>query len=583
MTHFPGSYQCECLEGYNRTDSLLFTDPCTDIDECLKGTHTCDKNAACINLSPGFSCTCNEPFWRGNGQNCYYFDPCWNEPCGDYATCTINITDEGHYSCPCQAPRIGSGKGNEKCHCETGFWDKYTLNCVDIDECSIKPNETDKELIAARNQCDKNSDCKNTIGSYACSCIDGFTGNGRVCKDQDECLLGLHRCKANTKCINKDESYDCQCIDGYIDNGYKQAQLKCHDLNECHTNNHNCDPKTTICHNLIGSFRCRCKDGYTQSDKDKTKCVDVNECLGNPCKEDGKECRNKKGGYDCVCRKGFKKDGDKCTDVDECETTNPCEKSERCVNRDGGYDCECATGFYLSLDKCHDINECTSEMHCLEMGQVCNNTIGSFKCDCKPGYNMTEDDGLEDDLFGEDELLGFCEDIDECETNSHMCLTESEECQNTEGSYTCDCRIGYRRLGEDCVDINECYVDPCTNPNHQCENNVGSYDCVCKAGWYSAPNTTICYDVDECLYENADCMNGEKCENTIGSYECVCAEGYLLVGGECVDVNECFSTVCPPNSECKNTDGSYYCDCGGGRKAEKVTGLKSFSLFVRLF
>ena len=110
LTPSPGSYKCECLEGYNRTDGLLFTDPCTDIDECT-GTHTCDKNAACINESPGYSCVCNEPFWRGDGKNCYYFDPCWNEPCGEHATCTINITDEGHYSCPCQSPRIGSGKG----------------------------------------------------------------------------------------------------------------------------------------------------------------------------------------------------------------------------------------------------------------------------------------------------------------------------------------------------------------------------------------------------------------------------------------------------------------------------------------
>ena len=81
-------------------------------------------------------------------------------------------------------------------------------------------------MLAARNQCDKNSKCQNTMGSYSCYCNDGFTGNGRVCEDQDECLMGLHRCKENTKCINKDESYDCECIDGFIDNGYKQSKLK---------------------------------------------------------------------------------------------------------------------------------------------------------------------------------------------------------------------------------------------------------------------------------------------------------------------------------------------------------------------
>ena len=142
----------------------------------------------------------------------------------------------------------------------------------------------------------------------------------------------------------------------------------------------------------------------------------------------------------------------------------------------------------FSSGSCHDINECTSKQLCPEIGQVCTNNIGSFKCDCKTGYNMTKS--------------GSCEDIDECETNSHMCLIESETCQNTHGSYTCDCAAGYRRLGDYCDDINECYVNPCTNSNHQCKNNIGSYDCICKAGWQSVANTTICDDVNECLDEN---------------------------------------------------------------------------------
>jgi hypothetical protein len=44
--------------------------------------------------------------------------------------------------------------------------------CVDIDECN-DPNY--------QNNCQINTICKNTIGSYKCYCNDGFTGNGLFC------------------------------------------------------------------------------------------------------------------------------------------------------------------------------------------------------------------------------------------------------------------------------------------------------------------------------------------------------------------------------------------------------------------
>ena len=41
---------------------------------------------------------------------------------------------------------------------------------LDIDECSKNGSP-----------CDENADCLNNLGSYTCSCKDGFTGNGTVC------------------------------------------------------------------------------------------------------------------------------------------------------------------------------------------------------------------------------------------------------------------------------------------------------------------------------------------------------------------------------------------------------------------
>ena len=41
---------------------------------------------------------------------------------------------------------------------------------LDIDECA---EDTD--------ECDFHADCENTVGSYECTCIVGFSGNGRNC------------------------------------------------------------------------------------------------------------------------------------------------------------------------------------------------------------------------------------------------------------------------------------------------------------------------------------------------------------------------------------------------------------------
>ena len=42
---------------------------------------------------------------------------------------------------------------------------------LDIDECSADPS-----------QCDVNANCINNDGSYLCTCLQGFTGNGTICE-----------------------------------------------------------------------------------------------------------------------------------------------------------------------------------------------------------------------------------------------------------------------------------------------------------------------------------------------------------------------------------------------------------------
>ncbi|XP_022794434.1 EGF-like repeat and discoidin I-like domain-containing protein 3 [Stylophora pistillata] len=76
-------------------------------------------------------------------------------PCKKNATCQAGFTDRD-YQCLCV---LGSGFGGHDCD-------------EDLDECTVGTHE-----------CDENAECNNTLGSYKCTCKDGFQGNGINCTE----------------------------------------------------------------------------------------------------------------------------------------------------------------------------------------------------------------------------------------------------------------------------------------------------------------------------------------------------------------------------------------------------------------
>ena len=65
---------------------------------------------------------------------------------------------------------------------------------VDINEC------------AGENNCSENSNCTNTLGSYQCSCHDGYLdeGNGYTCTGMLLFIIRLY--SASVRCCNNSES-----------------------------------------------------------------------------------------------------------------------------------------------------------------------------------------------------------------------------------------------------------------------------------------------------------------------------------------------------------------------------------------
>ena len=80
--------------------------------------------------------------------------------------------------------------------------------------------------------------CSDTLGSYQCVCYDGYildsdahTCNGEqsfvttraysyCCVDVDECEEGTAECHTNATCTNTDGSYNCSCVYGYSGDGW---------------------------------------------------------------------------------------------------------------------------------------------------------------------------------------------------------------------------------------------------------------------------------------------------------------------------------------------------------------------------
>ncbi|XP_078367586.1 uncharacterized protein LOC144651502 isoform X2 [Oculina patagonica] len=238
----------------------------------------------------------------------------------------------------------------------------------DIDECSNGSHD-----------CDVNANCTNTVGSYNCTCKEGYAGDGRSCSDIDECSNGSHNCDVNANCTNTVGSHECTCKEGFAGDG-----RSCSDINECSNGSHNCDVNAN-CTNTVGSYNCTCNEGYAG---DGRSCSDIDECgKGSHECDVNANCTNTVGSYNCTCKEGYAGDGRSCSDIDECSNdSHDCDVNANCTNTVGSHECTCKEGFAGNGRSCSDIDECSNGSHDCNVNANCTNTVGSHNCTCKEGY-----------------------------------------------------------------------------------------------------------------------------------------------------------------------------------------------------
>eukprot|EP00933_Yihiella_yeosuensis_P021663 TRINITY_DN17115_c0_g1_i1.p1 TRINITY_DN17115_c0_g1~~TRINITY_DN17115_c0_g1_i1.p1 ORF type:complete len:1176 (+),score=181.49 TRINITY_DN17115_c0_g1_i1:77-3604(+) len=209
-----GSFTCQCLVGF-RLNSTRSS--CDEIDECAEndearklpnGTNVssiCHSKANCSNNVGSFVCRCTHGY-AGSGSNCSDVNECklGLHDCDDQAWCTNTV---GSFTCKCRPGYSGTGKRYQ------GTWPTID-GCWDINECENRTTNNisgqDKPIV-----CPSDSVCSNTAGSFQCTCNQGFSGDGTVCTNEDECALGKHNCHAKADCLDTLGSFKCKCQLGY--------------------------------------------------------------------------------------------------------------------------------------------------------------------------------------------------------------------------------------------------------------------------------------------------------------------------------------------------------------------------------
>ncbi|XP_042211836.1 fibrillin-2-like isoform X3 [Homarus americanus] len=610
-----GSYRCkalpDCPQGFTRDAKSL---RCVDVDECVEGTHDCHGGERCYNQYGRYIC-------RGSPSSCtkgFRYNTL-ERRCQDIDECAETVD-----SCERSTQTCVNSVGSFKCidhepTCDFGYrYNEDERACVDIDECREKLDD-----------CEDGQYCVNTLGSYQCqtqgaatqTCHPGFTFNmtARVCMDIDECLDGTHDCSSSEICVNRRGDYVCELRDdnlsttaytrdeddgedydvvlakrpsgssskrGRCQEGYRYNRRRriCMDVNECEEGYDFCNKLTEVCVNTVGRYRCNPLIEPSAA----TATINTSNTFAIPPPPPPPLPPRPQSGPQCPTGTEYDSLSSVCRDVDEC-ATRPCDEEEVCNNTPGSFQCECQVGFSRdeSDQKCEDMNECQLGLHSCTETQRCDNTIGSFACiriaGCGTGYTLNHN-------------TGECDDNDECKLKTHYCdqLGPKYQCVNLKGSFRCrkkscpssqmlnhdgicvelTCNSGFKPVNGECEDINECAEGiPCQR-NERCINVIGSFNCHpllnCGAGYKMNEFGTQCIDVDECADGTHQCTGNQECSNRQGGYICQCPTGFRHNSlRQCQDVNECeayYGSVCASNAVCENTEGSYRCNCKKGFK-----------------
>jgi len=646
-------WSCECLTG-SRSKAVLFKGKkCeSDVNECKDPElpHSCDKNADCVNMKgraadgtgDGYTCVCKDN-WKsedptGNDHHgvverrhvtgdatgkkpdgteyvagCYDIDDCSKDntlPCQNGGTCSEGLPgcwdDVAKKSVECYS-----------CKCVVGW---SGTNCEeDEDECNDsmaggEEQKTKTPLAPCNNV--PSATCVNTAGSYGCRCNLGWTGDGLVCVDANdcefspcshggtcvdcgtlcfscncvvgwrgttcgtdwnECLMGIHRCHDDATCVNSPGSYACRCDAGFTGNGVGSSWLQTVKYKV-----HGVDKETKVQHGCVDIDDCaNAQYEGTMKIPGWNKNWNQGPCQYGTCTDIGADA------YHCECWDGWT-DSNCDTNVNECDSetgSSQCHQFATCVNLPGegnpapkvvpntGAKCNADKSPYSDAAKCtaanmgafkgadakckeKDAEKCT-KTDCCELPSSCRHADSPFKTNkqCRAA-GMGKRKGK----------TAKCLDKD-----PKKCT--KQECCEVPTLYSCKCNKGFEGDGYNCKDKQDCTQGACNKRGYCTDLGVDQHKCSCDKGWQDSDCSK---NQNECTDFTHECGQNAVCVDTAGSYLCQCPVGFvgyhpvnplsIPMGAKCVDINDCGGKdnmgKCANAKKC--TDGGvnlYTCDC----------------------
>eukprot|EP00736_Rhodelphis_marinus_P003096 Rmarinus@m.6909 len=580
--------ECTCNEGFYGDSCEFIECPEADLGVACSNQGTCDPTTGVCDCDPGYwgaNCLYLTCPMGDNGQVCSgHGDPSTSTNgvagCDGYlGTCSCFSdweNDDGHllfhgytgdncsipicYSLSETQECSGNGRcDNGECRCDevAGYPIFAGKGChipVDIDEC----------VLALHDCSSKSASCRNSFGSFTCTCGSGTFGDGVECTSCDENA---------SSAAGSTEATDCLCNAGYSGDGYTV-----------------CEPVCSGCSSGVCIYPdvCQCPDQMYFSLVSNDCELDFCSLRPLPCHGHG-NCTNSLSTYYCSCFDGYTGDfceapiceGD-CSGHGTCAAPDICE----CDCNDKG-DCwstldHCASPLCTSVSNCTDHGSCLSPGVCQCDSRYTGNDCSLLKCpnDCSGHGTLTfASEGVYGCVGGTGECVctaGFtgedCSDLDE--SASHRCPFDCSGVGTClKPSYACECPETHFGVGcenrhcpgyEDDCNVSAKCSTYCTQ-NGVCDHDYGN--CLCEDGVCGTACEIVLCGLDE---SGSMCSGRGSCDYSTGICECI--DGYLGSMCEFIDCptnDEGF--VCSLNGSCDYTQG--LCECSNGYFGENCIYL----------
>ena len=351
------------------------------------------------------------------------------------------------------------------------------------------------------------------------------------------------------------------CPTGF-DSGLKASS--CYNTDDCPSSS--CG--NGACVDGVASYTCTCDAGWEKDSAGNCN-VNTDDCPSSSCGNGA--CVDGVASYTCTCDAGWEKDsaGNCNVNIDDCHATackTPDGNFGACTDLVDAFSCDCSLTDYNGPDCTVHIDDC-ADVDCGWSTQ-CSDLNRAYMCSCNDGSTATYCETPPDPCDGVVCLNGgFCADGTCTCTSGYsgtFCATPPDPCAPDPCGYygvceagtgACNCDAGYS--GVPCVDINECYPNPCNN-GATCINLVDDYNCQCQPGW---DGKDCDVGIDEC--EGASCGNG-VCVDQVAGFICNCFPGWVTSTGYCdMDENNCGGASCGDGT-CVDGNGTYTCVCDTG-------------------